>query len=768
MSFFKKPKADDAVAATPGKVTEKKQESQSMKKAAGVAPAKIVVKERAVEDEEMPVQAESRKHRRQSNAILSDDEDGDDKTAPAPAPASAPEAANATVAAAPAEQAEESAPAAKKAKPAKGADPAAEWAQWKEGESVPYSFVAKAFEDAGNTTKRLEITSIMERMFRAVLVNKPDELLPVVYLTINKVAPDFDNIELGIGESILKKAICEGCGRNMKTIGEMMEEHGDLGMVAELSRAKQKTMFKPKKLQAKKVFSDFAKIAAISGSKSGDQKKGIIQKLLVAAEGHEARFIINGLLGKLRIGLAESTVLTALAQAALLSGPSGQEARGIRNTEKLKAEMLKASDCVKMAFSELPSFDRLVPALLTDDVRNVLAHCHLIAGIPTKPMLAKPTKGITEVLDRFADEDFVCEYKYDGERAQVHMTEDGKISIYSRNLENNTGKYPDIIDFMPKCTAPGVTSFVIDSEAVAFNRETRKILPFQTLQNRSRKGVKLEDVTIHVCLFAFDILYLNGEPLLRKTLRERREALYKSFVPTDGMLTFTTSATRADMGGVEEIQAFLDDAVNNNTEGLMVKIMDDQATYEPSKRSLNWLKIKKDYVDGLTDSFDLVPIAGYYGKGKRTGTYGAYLLACYDEESESYQAITKIGTGFSDEMLQTHAKFFDQHKLNAAPSYYAVDESAAKQPDVWFDACQVWEVMAADLSISPVYQAGVGKVHASKGIALRFPRFLRIRDDKKPEDATNSTQVADMYNNQNFNSNAAEGGNDNVCDDFDI
>merc|ERR1712166_1177911 len=218
----------------------------------------------------------------------------------------------------------------------------------------------------------------------------------------------------------------------------------------------------------------------------------------------------------------------------------------------------------------------------------------------------------------------------------------------------------------------------------------------------------------------------------------------KSFVPTDGMLTFTTSATRAEMGGVEEIQAFLDDAVNNNTEGLMVKIMDDKATYEPSKRSLNWLKIKKDYVDGLTDSFDLVPIAGYYGKGKRTGTYGAYLLACYDEESESYQAITKIGTGFSDEMLQTHAKFFDQHKLNAAPSYYA------------------------DLSISPVYQAGVGKVHASKGIALRFPRFLRIRDDKKPEDATNSEQIADMYNNQNFNSNAAEGGNDNVCDDFDI
>ena len=231
------------------------------------------------------------------------------------------------------------------------------------------------------------------------------------------------------------------------------------------------------------------------------------------------------------------------------------------------------------------------------------------------------------------------------------------------------------------------------------------------------------------------------EPLLRKPLAERREALFKAFKPQEGMLTFTTSATKADLGGVDEIQEFLDKAVKENTEGLMVKTLNTSATYEPSRRSLNWLKVKKDYVDGLTDSFDLVPIAGYYGKGKRTGTYGAYLLACYDEESEQYQAITKIGTGFSDEALQQHATFFDQHKLDAVPNYYNFDPSA-KEPDQWFEPCQVWEVMAADLSISPVYTAAAGHVHQTKGIALRFPRFLRIREDKGPELATNATQVA--------------------------
>lgn len=287
------------------------------------------------------------------------------------------------------------------------------------------------------------------------------------------------------------------------------------------------------------------------------------------------------------------------------------------------------------------------------------------------------------------------------------------------------------------------TSFIIDCEVVAYDKEKDKIRPFQILSTRGRKNIKKEDIKVQVCLYAFDMLYLNGKSYLREHLKARREALHSGFVETKGSFYF---AKHLNSNKMEEIQEFLKESVGNNCEGLMVKSLEKDSTYEPSRRTFKWLKVKKDYLQGLGDSFDLVVIGGYLGRGKRTGGYGGFLLACYDPEGDEYQSICKIGTGFSDEHLQQFTKEMNKHKIDKAKSYYKFGDSV--KPDVFFDAKVVWEILAADLTISPVHKAAIGLVEDDKGIALRFPRFVRVRDDKKPEQATNSEQVADAFRSQ--------------------
>jgi len=392
--------------------------------------------------------------------------------------------------------------------------------------------------------------------------------------------------------------------------------------------------------------------------------------------------------------------------------------------------------------SELPNYDAVIPALLTVGVSKLREECKLTPGVPLKPMLAKPTKAIGEVLDRFEDKRFTCEYKYDGERAQVHKLADGTVGIFSRNSEDMSKKYPDLVEQLPHCIKENTKSFVLDAEAVAIDRTTGKLMPFQELSKRKRKDVKVEDIQVRVCLFAFDILYLNGESLLHKNLTERRELLRQHFEPVDFEFQFAKSS---DSEKTEDIQAFLDESVKDGCEGLMIKMLESEASYyEPSRRSVNWLKLKKDYLAGIGDSLDLVVVGAYYGKGKRTNVYGAFLLACHDADSEEYQTICKIGTGFSEEALAAHYAVLQP--LETDKPRGDVKVGGAKS-DVWIEPKVVWEVLTADLSLSPVYTAAQGLID-ERGVSLRFPRFLRVRDDKSADDATGPEQVAEMYERQ--------------------
>ncbi|KAF5851424.1 hypothetical protein GGP41_004261 [Bipolaris sorokiniana] len=584
---------------------------------------------------------------------------------------------------------------------------------WKPGEPVPYAALCTTFSKIEMTTKRLEILAHCSLFLRQVLRLTPSDMLPTVMLMVNKLAADYAGIELGIGESLIMKAISESTGRSLQHIKSDQNEIGDLGLVAAKSRSKQPTMFKPKALTVEGVRKGLMAIATIEGQGAQGRKVDGIKKLLSAADAHnsgknvdiekdkggpsEAKFIVRTLEGKLRLGLAERTVVVAVAQAMIFHEMS------LQGKTPSTEDLGKAEAMLKTVYSELPSYEVIIPAMIEHGIMNLRENCRLQPGVPLKPMLAKPTKSITEVLDRFEGKDFTCEYKYDGERAQIHF-----------------------------------------------------------LMTRKRKDVKVEDVKVKVCVFAFDILYLNGEALVTKSFRERREHLKEAFVPVEGEFAF---AKYGNTNELEEIQTLLEDSVKEGCEGLMVKMLDGpESYYEPSKRSQNWLKVKKDYLAGVGDSLDLVVLGAYYGKGKRTSWYGAFLLACYNPSTEKYETVCNIGTGFSEAILETLHKTLSEIVIDRPKPFYTHSTGNKDQPDVWFEPRYVWEVKTADLTLSPRYKAAAAEVGGGgKGVSLRFPRFIKEREDKKPDQASSSRMIAEMYQRQE---SVAKNKGPSVDDDF--
>lgn len=615
---------------------------------------------------------------------------------------------------------------------------------WSKGDSIPYLALARTLKEIESNSSRLKMIEILSNFFQSVILLSPDELTHCIYLMLNQLGPAYDGVELGLGESVIIKAICLATGRGESHIKSELREKGDLGLIAETSRVSQTMLFKPKPLNVKTVFDRLKAIAEMKGQSAQNKKVEKVQSLIVACRECEARYIVRSLSGKLRIGLAEQSLLASLGRASIIVDKYIKKNESYNpESDKFKASVDEAVEEVKAAYNRMPDYENLSKVLVENGIKGLATGCQSKISIPLRPMLAQPSKGTEEVLKKFADHKFTCEFKYDGERAQIHMSKTGQTYIFSRNQENTSGKYPDVLKEVNNYAKPGTESFILDCECVAWDLEEKRILPFQVLSTRKRKSADDDEIKVKVCLFAFDLLHLNDESLIEKPLSERRDLLKKSFNETPGKFMFAQSH---DVNSLEDVQEALDEAIKSQCEGLMVKALD--STYEIAKRSQYWLKLKKDYLEGVGDTVDAVVIGAYYGKGKRTGNYGGFLLACYDEGSEEFQTVCKLGTGFKDEDLETHTNFLKEHVIDKPKPYYLFDDSL--KPDVWFEPVQVWEIKCADLSLSPVHRAASGVLESNKGISLRFPRYLRIRDDKKPEEATSAEQIVDMYNNQDI------------------
>ena len=317
------------------------------------------------------------------------------------------------------------------------------------GDAVPFLFLARAFEACGETTGRLEISATVANALRTIIATTPADLLPAVYLSSCSVAPQYEGVDLGVGEATLLKALAESTGRAEDFIKTSMATDGDLGIVAMKCRATQRTMFPMPILTVRGVFATLREIAKTQGAKASERKRGLIKKLLVSARDIEAGYIMRMLQGKLGVGIAQQTVITALAHAALLqehaaaSATKDASALSMLSGTPLADQLSEADAVLRQVYSECPTWDLIVPALMSNGVIALPTSCHFVPGIPVKPMLAKAThgasllhccahvgwladcisvlraSGVAEIVERFADVEFTCEYKYDGERAQV-------------------------------------------------------------------------------------------------------------------------------------------------------------------------------------------------------------------------------------------------------------------------------------------------------------------------------------------------------------
>ena len=590
---------------------------------------------------------------------------------------------------------------------------------------------------------------LLSNLFVNIINNYSADLPKIYYFLSSKVGPEYISPEFGIGEGILEKIVGKVIGISDKILKEKLIATGDLGTVASEGKKNVKTMDAfsnfikvgpQKKLTISQIMKVYKNVAVKKGKSSQDEKIKLLCDLMFKADKDEIKFLVRSLQKSLKIGASFKTILSAFSRAITKILKN-------KTDEKEIYRILLAS---KNQLSDEDIFFGHIIELIQKKTNfsELIDLCQIRCGIPVNPQLARPTTGIKVIFDRFADTPFTCEYKYDGFRGQIHYY-NKKTQIFSRNLEDMTETYPDVVEFINNFIKESaeknnkqLNSFILDCEMVAYDKKNDKILPFQQLTTRSRKNVDLATITIHVCMFCFDILLLNDEILINKTLRQRREYLYSTFTESQ----YIQFAKHLDSGDAQEMENFMTESVSSGCEGLIVKAIDKNSEYMPGQRNFNWLKLKKDYLDtSLGDSIDLVIIGAQYGKGKRKGLYGSFLLACYNDDNETYETVTMTGGGLKDSELDELYNKLKEIILPQAPSNYKLGKA---EPDVVFETKIVVEVKTADLSISPIYTAGYDLTPDHRGVSLRFPRFQRIRDDKKPHEACTSEEIVKLYNNQ--------------------
>lgn len=578
---------------------------------------------------------------------------------------------------------------------------------------MKFSLVTDTLGYMENTTKRLELTQHLVDLFK---ITPADIISKVVYLLQGKLRPDHEGVEVGIAEKIAIRALSKSTGIPVTKIEYRYKEAGDFGEAAEVILAqKTQTTFLKEDITVERVYETLYKIAELRGNRSQDMKMKYISSLLNDATPVEGRFIAKIITSNLRLGIADYTILDSLAIAFTGS--------------KENRPMLEH------AYNVCSDLGKVAEAVAKDGISS-LKHFQVSVFSPIRPMLAERVKSPQEAREKMGSE-YAAEYKLDGERVQIHIKKE-KIVLYSRSLENITNYYPDIVEKIGQSVH--ADEVILEAEAVAINDDTDEFLPFQELMHRRRKykiakAVQEYPITVNF----FDIMFLDGKNCLDMPYRKRRDLL-ETIVKEDSFAkVMPMELVKTD----DQVEDFLETAINAGCEGLMLKHLD--SPYRAGARGSNWLKLKREYRNELGDSLDLVVVGAFYGRGRRTGRYGALLLAAYDKKTDTFPSVCKVGTGFTDESLdQIYQILSDKITVKKDSKIYSGLEA-----DVWFEPEVVIEIVASEITLSPIHKVAMDKIRKGSGLALRFPKFTgKIRFEKTAENATDTDEVITMYNSQ--------------------
>ena len=572
---------------------------------------------------------------------------------------------------------------------------------------------ADFFERMESTSKRLELTEILVELLKQT---PTDVISKAVYLIQGKLRPNFEGIELGVAEKLAMKSIAKSAGITIKKIEDDYKVGGDLGITAgNVLTQKTQTTFSAENITLERVYDTLFKIAKLEGRRSQDMKIKYISSLLNDATSTEAKFILKILLGTLRLGIAENTLMDALAIA--FTG------------EKSNRELVEHAYNVS---SDLGHVSEVIAKQGIDGIKKF----EINVFSPIRPMLADRVKSETDAFKKFQKE-FAAEYKLDGARAQIHK-KGNEIIIFSRSLEKITQYYPDIVEKIPNMLI--CEDCILEAEIVAINENTGDFLPFQELMHRRRK-YKVEKAVLDypITVNFFDVLYVDGKKSINLPYLERRHLLQKIIKETKFAKVIPMSIMKND-GDVIEV---LENSINSGCEGLMLKMLD--SSYRAGMRGSNWLKLKREYQNELGDSLDLIVIGAFFGKGRRTGRYGTLLLATYNSENDTFPSICKVGTGFTDESLDQLYQLLSPNVTIKMNSRIESDMEA----DVWFEPNLVIEIVASEITLSPIHKTGFDVLRKDSGFALRFPKFTgKIRTEKHVEDASTDEEVIALYKTQ--------------------